>query len=122
MILGVRESWLWGRACKHWIRKCSPFWILHWFHGTESLEKWSKNSPHFTEPEGPLPCLDDTASGSYPESHVTSYFFNIHFNIIFPSTIRSLKVVSTCPTFLGLITAIYIYEKNASYLYFIVGL
>jgi len=42
------------------------------------------------EPEGSLSCSQDHASGSYPESlvsslHHTFYSFNIYFNIIFPS-------------------------------------
>ena len=61
----------------------SPFWEAN----TSSASK--KNSPHFMEPEGPLPHSQQPALCPYPEPdrfHAPSNYSKIHFNIIRLST------------------------------------
>jgi len=52
---------------------------------------WSRNSPHFMEPEGSLPHSQVSTTCPYPKPdqstrYSTSRFLKIHFNIILPST------------------------------------
>ena len=65
----------------------SPSWEANWFAA-------SRNSPHFTEPEGSLPhsqtsatCLYPGPAQSSPYTHI--HLLEIHPNIIHPSTPRS---------------------------------
>ena len=56
---------------------------------------YSRNSPHFMEPEVSLPHSQQPATCPYPEPDRSSPcpipFFTIHFNIILPSTPGSFK-------------------------------
>ena len=69
-----------------------------------SLLSWSKISPHFTEHDIPLRFPQKPDSFPYPETDKSSFmpppiWFNIHFNIIIPSTHMSSKrlISSKCP-------------------------
>ena len=59
-----------------------------------------KNSHNFMESKGSLPHTQEPATRLYEARSIRfmpptpSHFFNIHFNIIFPSMCRSSKVVS----------------------------
>jgi hypothetical protein len=68
----------------------SPSWEA------KNVLSYSKNSPHFMEPEGSLPCSQQSATCPYPEQDQSSlcppsYLSKIHFNIILPSTPGSSK-------------------------------
>ena len=56
----------------------------------KSFLRFSRNSPHFVEPEGSLPCSQQfppvpILSQKYPIHNFSSYFSKMHFNIILPS-------------------------------------
>jgi len=82
--------------------KWTSFHHTYSLHGADSFLRsypvfsYSRNSPHFMEPEGSLPLSQVTSTCTYPEPGRSSPFPQIvlqvtHLNIIFPSTPVSSK-------------------------------
>jgi hypothetical protein len=96
-------------------------WLLHaiparsvptpW--GTFLLEKHSRsrNSPHFMEPEGSLPCSQEPASSPYPEPDESTP----QPHTLFLINVSVFQVVSTLQDFLIRILNVFLYLSHACY-------
>ena len=77
------------------IQNTAKVWNQESFLRSLHVLSYSRNSPHFIEPEGSLPHLQVPATCPYPEPQQsipcsTPHFYKIHFNIL-PSKPESSK-------------------------------